>query len=284
MKITSLQGVSPTIITASFNLGFSDYVVNVEATEEHLLRRLRGARVSWRHSAGGWLDGQLVALLILGVDQWEGRLTAFNAATCVAPGARGRHFTTRAYEFLVPGLREINVSQLLLEVVQGNKKAIPVYQRVGFSMVRELSCFSGDTGLHDVSINPSTPGHLQILESPDLDLKTAESFHDFPPAWEACFAALKNNWNQYDVIQVTKDQILKAYGMVNKSTGQVVSFGVHPQFRRRRIGTWLFSEIALRHPVLKINNVDSRNRSTLEFLRFAGFRNVIDQFEMAMDI
>lgn len=280
MEITTLENVPMTEITRAFNDGFSDYFVKFNATEEYLTNRWRGGRVNLSLSAGGWLDGKLVGILISGIDTWEGKLTAYNAATGVAPEARGNHFTTKAYDFLIPKFKEIGIEQMTLEVIQHNEKAIPIYERVGFKIDRGLSCFSGEPKIRQVS---DIEG-VELEISNRLDLEKAILFHDYEPAWESTFLALLMNWDQYEVYKLIQNSDLLGYAVVNFRMGQIYSFAIHPNHRRKGLGTFLFSKINEQFPKLKLNNVDDRDTGTLEFLNSIQLPFVINQYEMKMQI
>ena len=134
MKINSLENSKIQELTRVYNQGFSDYVIQFNADESYLTNRWAGARVQLNYSAGGWLNGELSGLLMTGIDDWQGQKTAFNAATCVAPNARGNDFTKRAYDFLIPQFKAINVTSLRLEVIQSNERAVRVYEKIGFKI------------------------------------------------------------------------------------------------------------------------------------------------------
>ncbi len=278
MKITTLENVPMSEITKAFNDGFSDYFVKFNATEEYLTNRWRGGRVDLSMSAGGWINNELVGILISGIDFWEGKLTAFNAATCVAPHARGNHFTSQAYEFLLPKLKEIDVKQLTLEVIQGNEKAIPVYERIGFKKVRGLGCFNGEPKIRQPYEDPE----ITIEVGHEIDLEKAILFHDFDPAWESTFYALLMNWSFYEVYKILKEEEMVGYAIVNSSNGQIYSFGVDPDYRRKGYAKLLFSKISQKHKKLKINNIDNDDLGTHEFLKHISLPHVIDQYEMKM--
>jgi GNAT superfamily N-acetyltransferase len=278
MKLTTLENVAMSEITKALNEGFSDYILKFNATEEYLTTRWRGGRVNLSLSVGGWVDGKLEGLLVSGIDDWEGVLTAFNIATCVAPLARGNHFTSKAYDFLIPKLEEIGVKQLMLEVIQGNDQAIPVYERIGFKNARGLLCFSGEPRIRQL-INMEG---VEIIISNKLDLEKAILFHDFDPSWESTFLGLIMNWDQYDVYQILKNNELIGYGIVNANTGSIMSFAIHPDHRRKTLGTLLFSKIHEKHSVLKINNIDENDHGSIEFLRSLLLSNPINQYEMML--
>lgn len=276
MKITTLENVPMSEITAAFNEGFSDYLIKFTATEEYLTNRWRGGRVDLAYSAGGWMDEKLVALLVIGLDEWGGILTAFNTATCVAPDARGNNFTQRAYDFLMPKFDDIDVEQLTLEVIQKNERAIPVYEKVGFKIERRLNCYGGEP---KIRFQPDIEG-IKIELAHQIDLEKAVLFHDFDPAWENTFLALLLNWEQYEVFQLTEENQLLGYAIVHKETGNIPSFGIHPDHRRKGLATMLFSKINEKHPVLKINNVDDRDQGTLSFIDSILLPNPVNQYEM----
>lgn len=279
MRIASLENVSMTEITEAFNEGFSDYFFKFNATEKYLRDRWEAAGVSLTLSAGGWVNDRLVALLISGVGEWEDKLTSYNAGTCVAPAARGNHFTSRAYEFLVPRFQEQNIDQLLLEVIRENSRAIPVYERIGFSRSRILDCYAGQPKIS----HRKTPPDVDLEISNELDFALIADFRICHPAWESSLPALQVRLQRASSAwQVRHAHNLLAYAVVDDATGQIYSFGVHPDHRRQGLGSLLISRIGERHERLKINNVDHRDAVTAAFLEMCEIPKVIDQYEMKM--
>lgn len=281
MQLGTLEKTPLSEVTKAFNEGFSDYIVKIDVTEEYLTDRLRGARVSLEHSVGGWVENQLVALLINGIDTRNGTRMAFNAGTCVAPRYRGNRFTELAYQFLIPRLRGSGVNRCGLEVIQSNERAIHVYEKMGFARTRELLCYSG-SGLQPRANNAPESHDLKLTREKSVDLNAARSMLDFPLSWENELTEVMNAAG-HECYCMWDGNRLVGFAIV-KSNGQLLSIAVSTRYRRRGIATRLFHEVLADHSDIRIGNIDRRCLASQRFLESMGLHNDIDQFEMEMPI
>ena len=119
---------------------FSDYFVQMPADPIYWRKRWKGARVDYRASFGAFEKEQLVGFMIHGLDFRNGLYTAFNTGTGVVPAFRGQRLVGKMYETALPQLENRGIRACSLEVIQENEKAVKAYQKVGFSIVRELKC------------------------------------------------------------------------------------------------------------------------------------------------
>src|SRR6478735_7672377 len=102
MEFRTLENTSLAEITAFFNAAFADYFVPINATVEAMQNRWRSSRVDFNLSVGAFEAGKLVAFIFTGVDDWQGRKTAYNAGTGVIPEFRGRKLVSELYDFAIP--------------------------------------------------------------------------------------------------------------------------------------------------------------------------------------
>lgn len=280
MKITSLENIPMSEITKCFNEGFSDYFVKFNATEKYLNNRWQGSAVDLRFSAGGWINDKLIGILITGIDDWNGWKIAYNAGTCVAPESRGNQFTQKAYEFLLPKFRAEGIRQCLLEVIQKNVRAIHVYEKIGFSITRGLECFSGELSIPKLEEPEETKIRAIQIYSDDK----IRAFKDFDPCWEHSLQALHRNYEDYEFWGLYQKETLIGYAIVERLNGHIRQFAIHPDYRRKGLGKFLFSEMGKRYKTLKLNNIDDSSKGTIAFLKKIGLSIPINQFEMLMKI
>lgn len=280
MKIKTLENVGISELTSVYNLGFSDYVIKFNADETYLTERWKGGRVQLNFSAGGWWKGELSGLLISGIDVWEGKKTAFNAATCVAPDARGNAFTQKAYDFLIPKFKAIDVENLRLEVIQSNERAVKVYEKVGFSIVRELFCYKGEVNVKQIADNQE----FNFKTTNDFNFEKYAHFIKHPPSWEHISTAINLNWNAHECYSLFKNEALISYLILAKKDGRVKQFYTHPNEKGKGYEEVLIAKVCQQYPSLLVVNIDGKDDYLINFYEKIGLKKSFSQFEMEMDI
>ncbi|MGD8413738.1 MAG: GNAT family N-acetyltransferase, partial [Candidatus Latescibacterota bacterium] len=128
-------------IHQAFLQAFADYYVETGGiTEEVLYNRAVKNGVDFSVSVGAFDAERLVAMTLVGLDQWKGATAAFDIGTGVVPGHRGRGVAKEMFQFALPRLRERGATRFVLEVIQENQPAIKAYKAVGFEVTREFDC------------------------------------------------------------------------------------------------------------------------------------------------
>jgi ribosomal protein S18 acetylase RimI-like enzyme len=280
MKIKTLENIGITELTRVYNRGFSDYVIKFNADESYLTERWAGGRVQLDYSVGGWRNGELSGLLMSGIDVWNGKKTAFNVATCVAPDARGNAFTRKAYDFLLPKFKRIGIENMRLEVIQINERAVKIYEKVGFSIDRELFCLTG------------TPVFGQLIDSQGLIVEKSKGFDfekyahfiEFQPSWEHNSSAINLKWEAHECFTLSKNETLLVYVILAKKDGRVKQFYINPNERHKGYEDFLFSKINEEYAQLLVVNVDGNDEDSMNFYQKIGLKRSFSQFEMTMDI
>lgn len=277
MEIKSLENTSLAILTECLNASFADYIITFQVTEEQLKTRWRAARVRYDLSFGAFEAGQLVGFFITGVDQWEGKVTAFNMATGVIPAFRGQRLVKQLYEHAFPQFRADGIEQCMLEVIIGNDKAIRAYQSVGFEIGRSLYCFSGPLEKVEESINPP----LRFRKTAIPRWKKYTELEPYAPTWEHTAAAIDLQRAAYEYWEFYEDDDLMGYFVIRPDSGFTPQIGVRPG-RWNDMGPFLFARIAKRYGKIKLNNVESTAEVFLGLLRRRNLKNAVNQYEMKL--
>src|SRR5215216_4987635 len=108
---------------------FSDYEVDMQMSREQFEQRIARDGVELEISAGAFDDGKMIGFYMNGVGLWQGKQTAYDAGTGVIPEYRGRGVAKDLFAFVVERLREVSVSQYLLEVLTSNDRAVSLYRK-----------------------------------------------------------------------------------------------------------------------------------------------------------
>ena len=109
---------------ACFIEAFSDYQVDMRMTQEQFAQRLERDGVQMALCAAAFDDDRMIGFYINGIGEWQGKQTAYDAGTGVIPSYRKRGIAKDIFEFLVPRLKEVSISQYLLEVITTNTPAV----------------------------------------------------------------------------------------------------------------------------------------------------------------
>lgn len=173
MEIKSLEGIPFTEIHKAFTRAFIDYGLPPMSIEQ--LRQMLSRRgLKQALSMGAFVDGKIVSFTLNGIDQWNGKLTAYDTGTATVKEYRGQGLARKVFNETVPVLKEAGVTQYLLEVLQHNDKAVNLYKGVGFEVTREFDYFT--TGIENLKINPKPVPGLEIRKIEVPKLKEIEPF------------------------------------------------------------------------------------------------------------
>ena len=101
MTIKSLEQTSLPEIVKTFNESFADYFVKIKLTQDQLIQKMTLENIRLNYYVGAFIDGQLVGLILSGIDNFKGIKTGYNGGTGVIPEHRGKGITPQLYEFLI---------------------------------------------------------------------------------------------------------------------------------------------------------------------------------------
>lgn len=258
----------------TINGAFADYIVPFRLNASQLALKMASENIRLEWSVGVFNGDMLVAFIMHGVRTVNGVVTVYNAGTGVLPDYRARGLVTKMYDYVLPFLKERQVKQLVLEVIESNLPAIRAYEKNGFSVNRKLLCFTGTIETK----NKRGIATIKVLK--DLPWAVFQSFGDILPAWQ-------NDMPSMNVIQpqafgaFMSDEMV-GYVLFSAANKRLYQIAVLPQHRGNGIATQLLAEVGKVIPkeTVQLNNVDEAAGNLKSFLEKQGFRNHINQFEM----
>lgn len=265
LETTPLEEVIDCLLKA-----FAEYFVKFPTDLDYWRSRFRATGVDWRYSYGVFDRQQLVAFIIHGIGEDGGKKTAFNTGTGVLPAYRKQSWVDKIYEAVREPLRAAGIQKGKLEVITENKRAIRVYERIGFHISRRVQCFSGDLAI---------PADEQLLVQPTAWETLRQRPQEGKYSWDHTHASLARVEEIYVVEEVldTQGEILGWY-VLNPTNGYLAQIESPAQ-------RWeeLFGALRRRTQFLKINNVAEERTKLIQALQSAGLNHTVDQFEMEMD-
>lgn len=216
---------------------------------------------------------KLIGFIIHAVDKRESILTAFNTGTGVIPEFRGKRIVKEIYKYALKDLKKNGVIRSTLEVITKNAKAIRSSESVGFRIVKNYSCFSGE-----ILNNKSNPVKVTKINMDQLD-------------WDALPNQSYYSWDfqketivegDAEVYQISTNDVIESYFFLNLKKQMLLQFDVMNESDKG----WdnLFQEIRKISNSIRIINVDDRLKDKLYNIKKAGLKNTINQFEMKLEL
>ena len=133
-----VTGLSPEAVVAAFTAGFAGYQVPIAMTAAQLDVRLRGENLDPFASTIDYAGDEPVAIVLVARRGTLARVAAMG----VAPSMRGTGLAAAVLARAVSQARARSDTALVLEVIRDNVRAVTLYERAGFAVVRSLWGFT----------------------------------------------------------------------------------------------------------------------------------------------
>lgn len=271
MKIQNLKTTDLAEIVNCLVRAFDGYFVKMPDDVAYWDTRFKGARVDYGLSYGVFDKGELVAFIINGIDEHDGKRAAFNTGTGVIETHRGQQLIDKIYTYALPQLQAAGIEKCMLDVIQANARAIRVYERIGFSIKRNFLCFKGTMTLPEEA-------EVVVKEVAIQALLKRENPNHFYYSWDDTDVAILSSGGVYKgyLVQNEKGHTLGHF-VLNPKNNYVAQLEAAPtHFLNVMNG---LNEIA---NTVRMNNVDERRTDYIEQLLSSGLENHINQYEMEM--
>lgn len=274
-------------IAETFDEAFADYHLKSRVSAKDWLYN-RGVKnaVQYDCSVGAFDDNRMVGFTLVGVDDWMGRLAAFDAGTGIVPDYRGRGLAGQMFDFAVPRLRQRGITKFLLEVLQINQAAIKAYTKTGFRITREFDCFELDPKAFRLDKTPKT--EVQILPAAKSDVASFADSADWQPSWENSFASITRIPDEVVINAAFAGDRPLGLFVYYQHLNWIMSLVVKKEYRRQGIASALlayFLKLLDRDiTTIKLNNVDHSDSGMLSFLDKMGFTEYTRQYEMELEL
>ena len=279
ITIESLDKVSYDIIFTGFSEAFRSY--EFQLNKEQLLAMLDRRGFAPQLSFGAFENDKLVSFTLNGIGTYNGIKTAYDTGTGTIEAYRGKGLASKIFKTTVPYLKEVGITQYLLEVLQHNPKAVSVYRKLDFKVSREFNYFGAsndDVKLTAVKLSPKVTVKETSLEK----LKVVSEFWDFAPSWQNSFEAINRCLSDFRIFGAFQEHKLMAYGVFEPRSGDITQIAVDKAFRRQGIGTALLNEMVKinQSAAIKLINSEITCTAMVHFLEENGMSLKGKQFEM----
>jgi len=274
--------VDTDVIYEAFIAGFSDYIIKINMSKDKFQKHFFGPESnSLEYSVVAFDDRKPVGLILGGIKVYEGLKTLRCGTLCVIPGYRGTEVSHKLFDLHREIALENNCSQMFLEVIAGNERAINFYRKKGYEKVYDLVYYSHS---NPSEINTDLPSGFTVQRT---DIDALRSFR--------CeIRDIHINWqNDFDYTSYFDEQIY--YG-VFKDANMVGGLSIHPAgrinflwvdpgFRNKGIGRGIISHAVRELNLKKLAISFPGNASLTGFVERLGFmKDPITQYEMYLPI
>jgi ribosomal protein S18 acetylase RimI-like enzyme len=264
----------------AFNLAFSDYFVQLKFTEDQLRHLFVERSVDIRRSLGVFANDEMIAFTVNGFGLWNGLETVYDAGTGVIPSFRRQHIAEKMFEFMIPFFREQGIKQYLLEVISENEKAMNLYQKLGFKIIRKVLLVRAGDGLK-AKLAPSA--NLKIVRLKEPNWSELQQFWDGKPTWQSSFSAIEATFSNKVILGAFWDHKCVGYIAFSWNRAVILQFAVEKQHRQKGIGSALLIEVKkfiVEDKKISVMNLDNSLESAMKFFQNKGFNEEVSQFEM----
>ncbi len=282
MEIRSLEGIHIDILYNAFSLAFKDYDVQIDKSQ--LIKMLKRRGFSPNLSYAYFENGEIISFILNGIGSYNGTLTAYDTGTGTIEKYRGKGLASNLFEYSVQNLKNKNIKQYLLEVLQQNTHAVSLYKKKEFRITRELNYYIQSKDKF-TSNNHKAADYL--IKHIDFDLLEKPSmFWDFNPTWQNSIEAIKRDFESFKIIASFVNGVITGYCIYEPDSGDICQVAVIDKYRRKGIATSLISQALLNinSETIKIINTESSFENISCFLASFNAKLSGKQYEMIKTI
>lgn len=271
----------------TFMTAFADYAQDVShITETYFTNRAIKNGVNFETSVGVFDQDEMVGFTLVGLDNFNGSYSAFDAFTGIVKPHRGQGLAKAMFEFILPKLKAKGVQNFYLEVLQENEPAVRAYKKTGFVITRELDAFA--LNFEYAKLDHTDGNNIVVRSVSRSELAQTANFLEWQPSWENSLSSINRIPDEVlcvgAFIQNNLVGVLVYYPLLN----WILCLAVHKSFRRLKIGTILLSHlrdtISSQVPITRIINVEHSDNGMINFLESVGFEFFGNQYEMKLNL
>lgn len=282
MEFKNLEHTDFDTLFDAFERAFADYEIHFEKEEVKSMLKRRG--YDPKLSFAAFSNGEIVAFTLNGIGKFNDIPTAYDTGTGTVKEYRGQGLAGKIFSYSLPYLKESGIRQYLLEVLQNNKSAIAVYEKMSFKTTREFDCFRQSID----NINEHIPDSIDCgIEPTGIDfICRNQKFCDFSPSWQNSMESIVRGESGLIFLGAKLSGVPVGFCVFDPNSGDLTQIAVRKEYRRRGIGSRLLDEAIKRmnSGFVKIINVDTRNESLPSFLESRNIPLASSQFEMLRPI
>ncbi|MEE4012361.1 GNAT family N-acetyltransferase [Roseibium sp. FZY0029] len=281
-QIVECRSFEAAQLCEALNLAFSDYVTPMHLSEQDFREFQRQRGFSSENSFAAMAGAEIAAFWFSSPPNPEFGNRAYTLSVGTSPAHRRKGLSRQLLAAVIERQRNVESKGLQLEVITTNDKAVSAYEAFGFHRERTLGVFR----LNESEALAAKAGEWAVgkIGLDDLPEDTS-AFFDTQPTPQNGFAALHGLSPDVHLLAVRRGDDLLGWG-ASFADGAVAQIAVHKDHRRNGIGSALLSGLmeAVGKSDLRFVNVDAATQSANAFLRQAGAEELLQQYEMQLDL
>ena len=281
MEIRNLEHTDFDTLFGAFKKAFADYEIHFEKEEVRSMLQRRGYNPKLSFAA--FVNGEIVAFTLNGTGTFNGHPTAYDTGTGTVKEYRGQNLAGTIFTHSIPFLREAGIRQYLLEVLQNNEKAIAVYRRMNFEVVRKFDCFRQTSE----QINLRKANTDCVVEPVNTEaIRLTQQACDFIPSWQNSIESIERGISELTCLGAFLDGKMVGHCVFDVHSGDLSQIAVGKEFRRKGIGSRLLQEASrqMKTDFIKVLNVDSETSAMPAFLQSRNIPLASKQYEMILTL
>ena len=269
MRIMNLATTDFSVIIECFLKAFANYYVPMPTDHNYYKKRWAIAGVRYDLSYGVFENDKLIAFMLHAVDEREGVQIAFNTGTGVLPNYRGQHLVQKLYAIALKDFKNIGVKKIKLEVIQENSKAIRAYQKVGFTIQKELLCYKG-------FLKPISSDKIVVKAVDIKNVDWQEIPNQLEYSWDFQKETLINS--SYRFYYLLEENIYMGYFIIDVDNKMIAQFDLLVDDENQ--WQYLFAAMASFGKEFRLINLSAARIDKKNQLEIYGWENTINQYEM----
>jgi len=265
-----------------FSEAFVDYEMQLGPLE--LARMLQRRGFDPGLSFGAFDRGSLVAFTFNGIGRDQGIPTAYDTGTGTIKTYRGQGLAKQIFTHSIPYLKKAGIERYLLEVLQHNDKAVHLYQKLGFAILREFYYYVQK--IESLRFNLRSWNSIYHMQPVDFALLSKADFSDFASSWQNSRSSILRGAKALKAVAIYLHGAIIAYCVFEPATGDIPSLAVSQAHRRSGLATRLL-HYALNNShseVVKVINIPPEAEGVVAFLASVGMTPSGKQFEMVKEL
>ncbi len=274
-----VSSVNFELFTAAFNRAYSDYFMPIVMTVRAFRALIERDDLDLSASVAALENNAIVGTGLLGIRDTMGWIGGMG----VVPERRRRGIGRQMMEFLLGRAHDRGLSQVFLEVIEANKGAHALYQRIGFQEIRQLLVL--DRNPKTVPA-PIPDYRLEDQKGVSLLAHFAE-FHDVPNCWQRGYDSLAGLGSKIEGYALLKGDHLVGYalGWADKHEIRLVDIASSPDSDRHAVSMAILSSLHRRYPNAYSNsyNIAEDDPALPAYLEL-GYTIDLRQIEMRIDL
>lgn len=279
MYFKSLENISTTVLTDTFNRAFEGYEIPLRFEVPAFERKLYIEHFSPKHSVGAFNEQDELVGFIIHCDSLYDKNVIYNAGTGVVSVYRGHGLTKAMYRHAIEQFKQQQIKEVVLEVLVNNKPAYKSYIDSGFVKVRNFKSYKGSL------IDGVVKHDIKKVAITETSLAVLKDMASIKPSWQNDFQAMLLSKDFAQMYVAYQGKMPIGYLIYNPNGKRIHQIAVAVTHRRQGVGSSLLAALYQEFPdVYTIINIDTKDEGIHSFFTAKGFESLVELDELVMSL